>query len=106
METELVLVNKIMLNLNANINDIKKQSDMVLENAYKGGRIVGKFHALVPINKIISGDPLPRTEALLAIFSVMIYVREWFNSNFKLDSVKQCDLIIKSVTEDLRNVYP
>lgn len=93
-------------NLDDQLRSIVIKSDRIVEKAYKGGRIVGKFHALEPINRIISGEPLPRKEALLAILSVIVFVKEWFNSNYKDDLLQPCDVIITSITGDLRDGYP
>ena len=93
--------NTSIVKLDDQLKSILEKSDSIVENAYRGGTIVGKFHALEPINKMISGESLPRKEALLAIFTMLVFVKEWFNSNYKTELLQPCDEIITAVMRDL-----
>jgi hypothetical protein len=89
--------NQSLSALEVNVSKMKTQSDMVLENAYKGGRIVGRFHALKPINQLILEEELSFTEAYLAMYTLMVYIRKWFIDNDDPAILSQCEQIISHI---------
>jgi chromosome segregation ATPase len=89
--------NQSLSALESNVSKMKTQSDMVLENAYKGGRIVGRFHALKPINQLILEEEPSLTEAYLAMYTLMVYIRKWFSDHDDPLILSQCEQIISHI---------
>ena len=96
--------NNDMATLDGTISKILEESQRILANAYKGGRIVGQFHSVEPIHKILREEEVPRLEATISIITMLTYIQNWLNKNTEeVDPVFQ--EVIKNLMEDLGDIY-
>ncbi|MCK4582026.1 hypothetical protein KAU18_01825, partial [Candidatus Bathyarchaeota archaeon] len=92
--------------LNEDTDRIVENVDFILQNAYKGGKIVGRFHSLEPINKLISGETQPYFQTVLAVFTLMTYIMKWFDDNNKMSLIEPGNKIIDHLSRELGAANP
>ena len=91
--------------LDDNVTKIVDETGRILSNAYEGGRIVGRFHALEPIHKILRDDPVSITEGTIGVITMLTYINIWFRKNYSEEHTETFDLMIERLMEDLGDVY-
>jgi predicted nucleic acid-binding Zn-ribbon protein len=91
--------------LDENVKKVVEEVDRILANAYTGGRIVGRFHALEPIYKLLREEPIPRTEATIGVITMLAYIKIWLNKHYPNEISEQCDPVIERLTRDLGDIY-
>ena len=91
--------------LDSNVQKIVEETNRILENAYKGGRIVGRFHALEPIHKILREEQVPLTEATIGIITMLTYIKIWLARNYSDEEAKTFDPLIERLVRDLGDIY-
>jgi DNA repair exonuclease SbcCD ATPase subunit len=91
--------------LDDNVTKIVNETGRILSNAYEGGRIVGRFHALEPIHKILRDDPVPITEGTIGVITMLTYIKIWFRKNYSEEHAETFDLVIERLMGDLGNIY-
>jgi len=90
--------------LDRNVSKVVEETQRILENAYKGGRIVGHFHSIEPIYKILREEEVPIIEATISIITMLTYIQNWLKKNTQeVDPV--FDEVIMRLMEDLRDIY-
>jgi hypothetical protein len=87
------------------VKKVVQETDRILTNAYTGGRIIGRFHSLEPIYKLLREEPLPKTEATIGVITMMAYIKLWLGKNYPEELVENCDEIIERLTRDLGVIY-
>ena len=87
-----------------NVSKIVEETQRILENAYKGGRIVGQFHSIEPIHKILREQEVPRIEAMISIVTMLTYIQNWLKKNTQ-DVSPVFNEVIKKLMEDLGDIY-
>ena len=91
--------------LDDNVKKIVDETDRILSNAYTGGRIVGRFHALEPIHKILRDDPVSITEGTIGVITMLTYIKIWFRKNYSEEQAETFDLVIERLMGDLGDIY-
>lgn len=91
--------------LDENVKKIMEESNRILKNAYIGGRIVGRFHAMEPIYKILREEPVPITEATIGVITMLTYIKIWLKENYNEDLAESFDLVIERLVRDLGDIY-
>jgi len=91
--------------LDENVKKIVDETDRILENAYTGGRIVGRFHALEPIHKILQEEEVPLTEGTIGVITMLTYIKIWLARNYSDEQAKIFDSVIERLTGDLGDIY-
>ena len=91
--------------LDDNVEKVVEETSRILENAYKGGRIVGRFHALEPIHKILRDDSVSKTEGTIGVITMLTYINIWFRKNYSEEHAEAFDLVIEKLMGDLGDVY-
>jgi hypothetical protein len=97
--------NEEMETLDNTVNKILEESNRILANAYAGGRLVGRFHALEPIHKILQEEPIPKTEATIAVITMLAYIKAWSIKYYSNEISERCDYIIELLTSDLGDIH-
>ena len=90
--------------LENNVEKILDETERILQNSYKGGRIVGQFHSLEPISKILREEEVSNIEGTISIITMLTYIQKWLKRN-KSDEYKVFDDVIKILMEDLGDIY-
>ena len=70
-----------------------------------GGRIVGRFHALEPIHKILRDDPVSMTEGTIGVITMLTYINIWFRKNYSEEHAEAFDLVIEKLMAGLGDVF-
>jgi DNA repair exonuclease SbcCD ATPase subunit len=91
--------------LDENVKKIVDETDRILENAYTGGRIVGRFHALEPIHKILREEEVPLTEGTIGVITMLTYIKIWLARNYSDEQAKVFDSVIERLMGDLGDIY-
>ena len=90
--------------LNKNVEKILEETERIMENAYNGGRIVGRFHSLEPIHKILREIEVSKIEGTIGVITMLIYIQDWLKKNMS-EEYAVFDKVIKDLTEDLGDIY-
>jgi DNA repair exonuclease SbcCD ATPase subunit len=90
--------------LEKNVEKILKETDRIVENAYIGGRIVGRFHSLESIHKILREDEVSKIEGVIGVITLLTYIQGWLKKNTS-EEYAVFDKVIKGLTEDLGDIY-
>lgn len=90
--------------LDKNVEKILNETERIVENAYKGGRIVGRFHSLEPIHKILREEEVSKIEGTIGVITLLTYIQNWLKKNTSEDYAV-FDKVIKGLTEDLGDIY-
>ena len=91
--------------LDDNVEKVVEETSRILANAYAGGRIVGRFHALEPIHKILRDDPVSITEGTIGVITMLTYIKIWFRKNYSEEHAEAFDLVIERLMAGLGDVY-
>jgi len=91
--------------LDDNVEKVVEETSRILANAYAGGRIVGRFHALEPIHKILRDDPVSITEGTIGVITMLTYIKIWFRKNYSEEHTEAFDLVIQRLMAGLGDVY-
>jgi hypothetical protein len=91
--------------LNSNVEKIVEETSRILENAYKGGRIVGSFHSLEPIHKILREEDVPITEGTISVITMLTYIKLWLVKNYSDELASTFNSVILELTEGLGDIY-
>ena len=91
--------------LDDNVEKVVEETSRILANAYAGGRIVGRFHALEPIHKILRDDPVSITEGTIGVITMLTYIKIWFRKNYSEEHTEAFDLVIERLMAGLGDVY-
>jgi DNA repair exonuclease SbcCD ATPase subunit len=91
--------------LDDNVEKVVEETSRILANAYMGGKIVGRFHALEPIHKILRDDPVSMTEGTIAVITMLTYINIWFRKNYSEEHAEAFDLVIEKLMAGLGDVY-
>jgi DNA repair exonuclease SbcCD ATPase subunit len=91
--------------LDDNVEKVVEETSRILANAYAGGRIVGRFHALEPIHKILRDDPVSITEGTIGVITMLTYIKIWFRKNYSEEHAEAFDLVIERLMVGLGDVY-
>ena len=84
---------------------IVEETSRVLENAYTGGRIVGRFHALEPIHKIMREEEVPKIEGTIGVITMLTYIKMWLVKNYSDEHVRTFDVVIERLMGELGDIY-
>jgi gas vesicle protein len=90
--------------LDKNVEKIVEETERILENAYMGGRIVGRFHSLEPIYKILREKEVSKIEGTIGVITMLSYIQDWLKKNTS-DEYTVFDKVITRLTEDLGDIY-
>jgi hypothetical protein len=91
--------------LDVNVEKIIEETSRILENAYKGGSIVGSFHSLEPIHKILREEDVPITEGTISVITLLTYIKIWLTKHYSGEFATNLNSIISKLTEDLGDIY-
>jgi hypothetical protein len=91
--------------LRENMEKTVDETNRILENAYKGGKIVGRFHALEPIHKILRDDPVSLTEGTIAVITMLTYIKIWLEKKYPKKVDENITGVIEKLTEGLGDIY-
>ena len=91
--------------LDGTVKKVVEETDRILNNAYTGGRIIGRFHALEPIYKILREETVPITEATIGIITMLTYIKIWLRKNYNDNLAESFDKVIEKLTSDLGDIY-
>jgi transposase len=91
--------------LDDNVEKVVEETSRILANAYMGGKIVGRFHALEPIHKILRDDPVSMTEGTIGVITMLTYINIWFRKNYSEEHAEAFDLVIEKLMAGLGDVY-
>jgi len=87
------------------VEKVVEETDRILANAYSGGRLVGRFHSLEPIHKLLREEDVPKTEATIGVITMLSYIKLWLGKNYPDDLSQSCDEVIERLTRDLGEIY-
>ena len=90
--------------LDNNVKKILEETDRILENAYRGGRIVGQFHSLEPIHKILRDEQVSKTEGTIGVITMLTYIKIWLGKNYS-EELDTFDKVIENLMRDLGDIY-
>jgi hypothetical protein len=96
--------NNDLKKLDNNVKKILEETDRILENAYKGGRIVGQFHSLEPIHKILRDEQVSKTEGTIGVITMLTYIKIWLGKNYS-EELDTFDKVIENLMRDLGDIY-
>jgi predicted DNA-binding protein YlxM (UPF0122 family) len=82
-----------------------EETNRILANAYTGGSLVGRFHALEPIHKILREDTVSSTEGIISVITMLAYIKIWLKANYSEELADEFDRVIEKLTGDLGNIY-
>ena len=91
--------------LDDSMTKIVEETSRVLENAYTGGRIVGRFHALEPIHKIMREEEVPKIEGTIGVITMLTYIKMWLVKNYSDEHVRTFDVVIERLMGELGDIY-
>lgn len=90
--------------LDENVERILGESERILQNAYRGGRIVGQFHSLEPISKILREEEVSRVEGTISVITMLTYIQGWLRKT-RMDEREVFGDLIKELMGDLGDIY-
>ena len=90
--------------LDEDVEKILNETERILQNSYKGGRVVGQFHSLEPIIKILREEEVSMIEGTISVITMLTYIQNWLRKN-KPDGFTSFDEVINSLMEDLNDIY-
>jgi hypothetical protein len=91
--------------LDQTVEKVLEETDRILANAYAGGRLVGRFHSLEPIFKLLREEPVNKTEATIGVLTMLAYIKIWLGKNYPSELAESCDILIERLTRDLGEIY-
>jgi hypothetical protein len=94
-----------LVTLDQTVEKMLEETDRILANAYAGGRLVGRFHSLDPILKLLREEPVQKTEATIGVITMLAYIKIWLGKNYREELAESCDIVIERLTRDLGEIY-